>query len=86
MILGFERTGKQVSVTVSENRRGKDGDVIIRWTVLGHGVALKSHLDVAADTKAERLIKMELDGWQVAFYPLYLICPERQLIDPLFKW
>lgn len=81
----FERTGKQVSVAVSGNRRSKDGDVVRRWTILGHGVALKSRLDVAADIKAGRLIELALDGWQVAPYPLYLICPERRLIDPLFN-
>lgn len=81
----FKRTGKQVSVAVSGNRRSKDGDVVRRWTILGHGVALKSRLDVAADIKAGRLIEMELDGWRVAPYPLYLICPERRLIDPLFN-
>ena len=26
-----------------------------------------------------------MNGWQVANYPLYLICPERRLIDPLFN-
>lgn len=48
-------------------------------------VAKKSRLDVAADIKTGRLLEIELDGWQVAPYPLYLICPERRLIDPLFN-
>lgn len=79
------RSGKQVSVAVSGNRRSKDGDVVRRWAILGHSVALKSRLDVAADIKAGRLIEKKLDGWQVAPYPLYLIYPERRLIDPLFN-
>ena len=81
----FERAGKQASVAVSGNRRSKDGDVARRWAILGHGIALKSRLDVASDIKEGQLIEVKLDGWQVARYPLYLICPERRLIDPLFN-
>lgn len=81
----FERESKQINVAVSGNRRSKDGDVVRRWAILGHGLALKSRLDVAADIKTGRLLEIELDGWQVAPYPLYLICPERRLIDPLFN-
>ncbi len=81
----FERDSKQVSVAVSGNRRSKDGDVVRRWAILGHGVAIKSRLDIVGDIKAGRLIEIELEGWQVERYPLYLICPERRLIDPLFN-
>ncbi|MFP3456906.1 LysR family transcriptional regulator [Psychrobacter sp. SIMBA_152] len=81
----FEKEGKTKRVAVDGNRRSKDGDVVRRWAVAGKGIALKSQLDIAGDLKAGRLIEVELDGWQVANYPLYLICPERRLIDPLFN-
>ena len=81
----FEKAGKTKRVAVDGNRRSKDGDVVRRWAVAGKGIALKSQLDIAGDLKAGRLIEVELDGWQVANYPLYLICPERRLIDPLFN-
>ncbi len=81
----FERENKQFSVAVSGNRRSKDGDIVRLWTILGHGVALKSRLDIVDDLKAGRLIEIEMAGWQVTPYPLYLICPERRLIDPLFN-
>ena len=81
----FEKAGKTKRVAVDGNRRSKDGDVVRRWAVAGKGIALKSQLDIAGDLKAGRLVEVELDGWQVANYPLYLICPERRLIDPLFN-
>ncbi|KRG36798.1 LysR family transcriptional regulator [Psychrobacter sp. P11G3] len=81
----FEKEGKTKRVEVDGNRRSKDGDVVRRWAVAGKGIALKSQLDIAGDLKAGRLVEVELDGWQVANYPLYLICPERRLIDPLFN-
>lgn len=81
----FEKEGKTKRVAVDGNRRSKDGDVVRRWAVAGKGIALKSQLDIAGDLKAGRLVEVELDGWQVANYPLYLICPERRLIDPLFN-
>ncbi|WP_290176520.1 hypothetical protein [Psychrobacter sp. APC 3279] len=52
---------------------------------MGHGVALKSRLDISSDIKEERHIEAKLGGWQVAPYPLYLICPERRLTAPLFN-
>ena len=81
----FEKEGKVKHVAVAGNRRSKDGDVVHRWAVAGRGIALKSKLDIATDLKAGRLVELALDGWQVANYPLYLICPERRLIDPLFN-
>ena len=81
----FEKEGKVKRVAVAGNRRSKDGDVVRRWAVAGRGIALKSKLDIAADLKAGRLVEVALDGWQVANYPLYLICPERRLIVPLFN-
>ena len=81
----FEKAGKTKRVAVDGNRRSKDGDVVRRWAVAGKGIALKSQLDIAGDLKAGRLVEVELNGWQVANYPLYLICPERRLIDPLFN-
>jgi len=81
----FEKEGKVKHVAVAGNRRSKDGDVVHRWAVAGRGIALKSKLDIATDLKAGRLIELAIDGWQVANYPLYLICPERRLIDPLFN-
>ena len=81
----FERAAKQISIAVAGNRRSKDGDVVRRWAILGHGITIKSRLDIANDIKAGRLSEIELDGWQVPPFPLYLICPERRLIDPLFN-
>ena len=81
----FENGKQKLEVEVSGNRSSKDGDVVRRWAVAGHGIAMKSHLDVAADIKAGRLQQIEFSGWYTPKYPLYLMCPERRLIDPLFN-
>lgn len=81
----FENKNEKLEIEVSGNRSSKDGDIVRRWALAGHGIAMKSQLDVAEDLKTGRLQHISFDGWQTPRYPLYLMCPERRLIAPLFN-
>ncbi len=42
--------------------RAEDGDVARRWTIMRHGLALKSRLDIISDIKEGRHIEIKLGG------------------------
>jgi DNA-binding transcriptional LysR family regulator len=77
----FERAGEQLNVRVRGGHVSNDGDIVRRWAVSGHGIAFKSHLDVAQDLAAGRLQQLCPD-WQGEAAPLYLMCADRRLLSP----
>lgn len=64
--------GKPVTVTLRVRRSVDNGLVARQWAVDGHGIALKSRLDVAADLAAGRLVQV-LPQLQSPPYPLQLV-------------
>ncbi len=83
----WEFTGKRnekqepFSIRVSSNRCTNDGDVVRRWTIAGKGISFKSRLDMAADLRAGRVVRI-LPEYQSPAVDLNLICPTRQQITP----
>lgn len=63
--------GQPVPVRLRIRRSADNGLVARQWAVDGHGIALKSRLDVAADLAAGRLVQV-LPGVLSAPYPLLL--------------
>jgi LysR family transcriptional regulator, transcriptional activator for dmlA len=53
------------------------GDAVQDWAIAGHGVMLKSEVDVAADIAAGRLVHV-LRGWRSAPAPIYALWPSRR--------
>lgn len=51
----FVIDNKAATIRVNGNRRTSDGEVLRRWAIAGHGIALKSAWDVAEDIEAGRL-------------------------------
>lgn len=62
------------------DRMADDGSVVHQWALAGLGVAYKSHLDVAADLRAGRLIQLmpELRG---ELTPLYFLVVGRHRLN-----
>ncbi|WP_448102468.1 LysR family transcriptional regulator [Luteibacter jiangsuensis] len=54
----FELPEGLCTVKVTGNRVSDDGELTRRWALAGHGIAYKSHADVAADLKAGRLVDL----------------------------
>jgi DNA-binding transcriptional LysR family regulator len=77
----FSKGRKQIEVTVHGDRVADDGGLVREWAVAGVGIAYKSHLDVAADLAAGRLVALfpELLG---ADWPLHAVYPHRNSLGP----
>nr|AYM52548.1 transcriptional regulator LysR family [Aetherobacter fasciculatus] len=59
-------------VEMRSRLRANSGDAVHDWALAGHGVMLKSRVDVAADLAAGRLERV-LDGWQGPSAPIYAL-------------
>jgi len=80
----FNHQGKQLKIKMHGKRTSNDGDLVRRWCVEGHGLAIKSSLDMAQD-----LLNGNVVNVMPAFTPrpreLWLICPSRQSITPAVR-
>jgi LysR family transcriptional activator of dmlA len=57
--------------------RANSGDAVHHWALAGHGVMLKSRIDVATDLIAGRLEQV-LRHWQSAAVPIYALMPSKR--------
>ena len=80
----FFRGETEEGVAVRGDRLADDGDAVRRWAVAGHGVAYKSALDIAADLRAGRLVRLCRD-WAGEPAPLNLVCADRRQISPVVQ-
>jgi DNA-binding transcriptional LysR family regulator len=65
---------QQQLVTVQGNRVTNDGALARRWCQAGHGIILKSELDVGPDIKAGNLIEL-LSSYAAPSLPLQMLFP-----------
>ncbi|MEL7370186.1 MAG: LysR family transcriptional regulator [Myxococcota bacterium] len=70
----FKVDGKEVRISASGNRVANDGDLVRRWCLDGHGIALKSDLDIRADLDAGRLVPI-LTAFEADPTELQLVYP-----------
>ena len=75
---------KSHKIKMKGNRASNDGDLVRRWCVAGHGLAIKSCLDMAADLLAGNVVTVMPD-YQPRSTELWLICPSRQSITPAVR-
>jgi LysR family transcriptional activator of dmlA len=66
--------GAVAEVETRSRLRANSGDVVQDWALAGHGVILKSHVDIAADLASGRLERV-LPAWQSAPAPIYALMP-----------
>ena len=64
--------GAAIEVPLQGRRMADNGLLARLWALDGHGIALKSRLDVADDLLAGRLVRV-LPGWQSTPYPLNMV-------------
>ena len=71
----FTVAGRRRTYRVSGNRLANNGAVIRQWCIEGHGIALKSLLDVQADLDAGRLARI-LEAYSLhSDMPLQIVYP-----------
>lgn len=68
-----EASNKQI-VTVRGNRISDDGALVRQWALAGHGIVLKSELDVARDIQSGRLVEL-LAAHSAPAAPLQMMFP-----------
>lgn len=80
----FIFNGEPVKVKMHGNRAANDGDMVRRWCISGHGLAVKSSLDMCDDLLSNRAVSL-LPEYIVKPTQLWLICPSRQSITPAVR-
>lgn len=80
----FWQDGQAFDVDVRGDRQADDGEVVHRWALAGLGIAYKSQLDVQADLRAGRLIRL-CPAWQGEASPLNLLCADRRQLGPAVR-
>ncbi|KKM14321.1 hypothetical protein LCGC14_1707310 [marine sediment metagenome] len=70
----FEAGKKPQSVTVRGSKIVNDGSLVRQWALEGHGIILKSELDVAPDLQAGRLVAL-LEDFASPPNPLQMMFP-----------
>lgn len=80
----FQHQGETHKVKLQGSRASNDGDLVRRWCVSGHGIAIKSCLDMSDDLLNGRLVKVMGDHIPLAT-ELWLVCPSRQSITPTVR-
>ena len=78
------RNNQPVKIKMQGNRAANDGDMVRRWCVNGHGLAVKSSLDMCDDLLNNRAVALMPD-YIVKPTQLWLICPSRQSITPAVR-
>lgn len=68
-------------VNVQGNRISNDAELVRRWAAAGHGIALKSALDMAADLRAGHVVPL-LQDYPAPKLQLHLVCASRHQVTP----
>lgn len=80
----FKKDEQVYKVKMSGNRASNDGDLVRRWCIAGHGVAVKSCLDMSNDLLENRAVAI-MQAYQARSTELWLVCPSRQSITPAVR-
>jgi len=80
----FSKDEQDFKVKMGSNRIANDADLVRRWCVSGHGLAVKSCLDMSADLLAGRLLNV-MPEYKPRATELWLVCPSRQSITPAVR-
>lgn len=72
---------ESIKIRVPSNRTSNDSDAVRLWAIAGKGIAYKSHLDMAEDLNAGRVVKL-LPNYQSQQGELNLMSPTRTVITP----
>ncbi|KMV28528.1 LysR family transcriptional regulator [Photobacterium swingsii] len=80
----FSADGVKHKVKLTGNRASNDGDMVRRWCIAGHGLAVKSSLDMSQDLLSGS-VESVMSAYQATPTELWLVCPSRQSITPAVR-
>ena len=75
----FIRDGKWTEVLVDGDRSADDASLVSAWTLAGHGITLRSDIDLRADL-ASGALRRVLADWDTEPYPLHAIMPSARFV------
>lgn len=70
----FHSQGRTFKVLVSGRRIANDGDQVRQWCLAGHGICIKSYIDVREDLEAGRLVEL-LGDYSLPGVDLQMVYP-----------
>ncbi|MBK5529400.1 LysR family transcriptional regulator [Pseudomonas sp. TH08] len=80
----FRANGRSFKVRVSGRRIANDGDQVRQWCLAGHGICIKSYIDVRDDLKAGRLIEV-LEAYSLQGVDLQIVYPSSHALPRRVK-
>ncbi|MGF1788025.1 LysR family transcriptional regulator [Photobacterium swingsii] len=80
----FSADGVKHKVKLTGNRASNDGDMVRRWCIAGHGLAVKSSLDMSQDLLSGS-VESVMPAFKATPTELWLVCPSRQSITPAVR-
>lgn len=80
----FRADGRSFKVLVSGRRIANDGDQVRQWCLAGHGICIKSYIDVRDDLEAGRLIEV-LETYSLQGVDLQIVYPSGHALPRRVK-
>lgn len=77
----FHKRGEEFKVKMKCNHIGNDGELVRRWCLDGHGLAIKSILDAGTDLLSGALVNV-MPSFKPTPTELWMIMPSKQSISP----
>jgi DNA-binding transcriptional LysR family regulator len=75
----FARQGHWTEVRVDGDRVVDDASLAREWVLAGHGITLKSELDLQRDVASGALVRL-LPDWDTEPYPLHALLPSGRFV------
>jgi DNA-binding transcriptional LysR family regulator len=80
----FRAYGRSFKVLVSGRRIANDGDQVRQWCLAGHGICIKSYIDVRDDLETGRLIEV-LEAYSLQGVDLQIVYPSGHALPRRVK-
>lgn len=80
----FYADGRTFKVLVSGRRIANDGDQVRQWCQAGHGICIKSYIDVRDDLDAGRLVEV-LETYSMPGVDLQIVYPSGHAVPRRVK-
>ncbi|RON69629.1 LysR family transcriptional regulator [Pseudomonas fluorescens] len=80
----FRSDGRSFKVSVSGRRIANDGDQVRQWCLAGHGLCIKSYIDVREDLNTGRLIEV-LQAYSLPGVNLQIVYPSGHALPRRVK-
>ncbi|GLK91034.1 LysR family transcriptional regulator [Pseudomonas turukhanskensis] len=80
----FRAGGRAFKVRVAGRRIANDGDQVRQWCLAGHGICIKSYIDVHEDLQAGRLVEV-LQAYSLQGVDLQIVYPSGHAVPRRVK-